>query len=202
MNSRKHLTRKTPLGRGGKSRPVDVTHQHLVEAGARWAVASMGACVVVTEQRGSWRSSGESPDVLAWRADGDSVLVEVKVSRADFLADAGKPWRKRGGVALGRQRWYLVPEGMVQEHELPPGWGLLEYRGEAPASRRVGWKFHARAFPPDEVDSRGETMALIQACRRLGVKSTGGVACRAYTMETKCQTEVLVSGETEGVDCG
>jgi hypothetical protein len=55
--------------------------------------------------------------------------VECKVSRADFLADAGKPWRAKPECGLGCERFYLAPAEMISCQELPPGWGLLEVSG-------------------------------------------------------------------------
>jgi hypothetical protein len=55
--------------------------------------------------------------------------VECKISRPDFFADAGKPWRASPESALGCERFYLIPSGMILSDELPSGWGLLEIRG-------------------------------------------------------------------------
>lgn len=49
-------------------------------------------------------SFGESPDVWGIRRRGsrlESYLVEVKVSRSDFRADAGKVFRRYGDQVLG-----------------------------------------------------------------------------------------------------
>lgn len=53
------------------------------------------------------------------------MLVEAKASRADFLADARKPHRLDQATGIGRWRYYLCPEGLIQPEELPPRWGLL-----------------------------------------------------------------------------
>ena len=70
--------------------------------------------------------SGEVPDAIGFRRRGfedGSVVVEVKVTRSDFLNDHKKPHRQSGG--LGNWRYYLCPEELIQPDELPPGWGLL-----------------------------------------------------------------------------
>ena len=74
-------------------------------------------------------STGEVPDVIGWKASCQSVLVECKVSRADFLADAGKPFRLHPEQGLGSRRIYCAPSGMIAAAELPDHWGLLECRG-------------------------------------------------------------------------
>ena len=66
---------------------------------------------------------GESPDVFG--LDGDrSLLIEVKVSREDFLRDKLKPHRQPG-KGIGYTRYYLCPTNLIKEDELPDGWGLL-----------------------------------------------------------------------------
>lgn len=78
--------------------------------------------------------NGEIPDALGFRSVGweeHSVLVEVKVSRADFLADAKKPHRIDPALGLGAFRYYLAPAGLIAVDELPSGWGLIEVQGRA-----------------------------------------------------------------------
>lgn len=55
----------------------------------------------------------------------NSVLIEVKVSRSDFLADSKKKHRVYGANSLGDLRYYMVPEGLIKPDEVPYGWGLL-----------------------------------------------------------------------------
>jgi len=73
--------------------------------------------------------SGEMPDAIGWKKACHSVLVECKVSRADFLADREKPFRQKPETGVGCERYYLAPKGMIRIEELRPGWGLLEVCG-------------------------------------------------------------------------
>ena len=82
--------------------------------------------VVLSEQA---CASGEMPDAIGWKKACHSVLVECKVSRADFLADGAKPWRQQPERGVGAERYYLAPRGLIGVEELPSGWGLLEVRG-------------------------------------------------------------------------
>lgn len=68
--------------------------------------------------------AGESPDAFGWTG-GVTQLIEVKVSRSDFLKDKHKPWREVPQNGLGMYRSYLCPEGMINESDLPESWGLL-----------------------------------------------------------------------------
>jgi hypothetical protein len=72
--------------------------------------------------------SGEMPDALGWKQACHSVLVECKVTRADFLADRAKPFRTKPEKGVGSERFYLTPASLLKWEELPAGWGLLELR--------------------------------------------------------------------------
>jgi hypothetical protein len=69
-------------------------------------------------------STGEQPDALGFRS-GTSCLIEVKVSRADFLSDRKKKFRKNPELGVGNWRFYLTPPGVIEIDDLPEGWGLL-----------------------------------------------------------------------------
>ena len=101
-------------------------HAQLVSLAAEWLRHKYGCGIVLSEQ---YCATGEVPDVIGWKASCQSVLVECKVSRADFLADANKPFRSQPQDALGSKRFYLVPAGMIAREELPRYWGLLECSG-------------------------------------------------------------------------
>ena len=66
------------------------------------------------------------PDAIGWKGKCHSVLAECKLSRADFLADREKQWRTDPEVALGCERYYVAPRGLLRAEEMPDGWGLLE----------------------------------------------------------------------------
>ena len=51
------------------------------------------------------------------------------MTRGDFLADRAKRFRQQPETGVGSERYYLVPPGLIQAEELPPGWGLLEVCG-------------------------------------------------------------------------
>jgi hypothetical protein len=101
-----------------------MTHAHLVERAVRW-LRSYRCGVVLSEQA---CVSGEMPDAIGWKRANHSVLVECKITRADFLADRGKPFRQKPEQGVGSERFYLTPPTLVKLEELPAGWGLLELR--------------------------------------------------------------------------
>ena len=100
------------------------THTELVAMGERWLRGSVGCPVVVTELVSM---AAQIPDVIGFTSD-TSYLIEVKVSRSDFLADR-KKWHQSRGLSAGNYRWYLAPPGLLCTEDLPHGWGLLEPQG-------------------------------------------------------------------------
>lgn len=66
----------------------------------------------------------ETPDVFGWNY-WTTILIEVKVSRSDFLADSKKIFRQHPEQGLGEYRYYCCPEGLIGIDDLPANWGLL-----------------------------------------------------------------------------
>src|SRR5580700_5421882 len=126
-------TRRVLPTRGNSRYNVDVAkastamkHAQLVARAADWLRHRYGCGIVLSEQ---YCATGEVPDVIGWKASCQSVLVECKVSRSDFLADANKAFRLKPEEGLGSKRVYMAPAGMILASELPRHWGLLECRG-------------------------------------------------------------------------
>lgn len=107
------------------------THRELCDLAVKWlkrphSQSGHGCNVAVSEVASGW--NGEIPDAIGFRCSGyrdGSVVVEVKVSRADFLSDKKKPHRKEPEKGMGDWRYFLCPEGVIQAEELPEKWGLL-----------------------------------------------------------------------------
>jgi hypothetical protein len=102
-----------------------MTHEKLVAKAVAW-LRSYRCGVVLSEQN---CASGETPDAIGWKRGCHSVLVECKISRADFLIDREKPFRRKAESGMGCERFYMAPAGLVTAQDLPEGWGLLELRG-------------------------------------------------------------------------
>ena len=114
--------------------------------------------------------SREIPDAIGWRWD-DSVLIECKVSRADFLRDKKKAFRKDGEKALGKYRFYLCPPGVIEPDDLPPRWGLLyaEGRSVRKVVYPVGYSMNHGTWEQfrHEPDIEKEMHMLVAIARRL-----------------------------------
>ena len=105
-----------------------INHTELINRAERWLRNSKRCGVVLTECSGAITS--EIPDAIGWRCmGGESILVECKMSRADFKADQKKIFRTFSDISLGTYKYYLTPPKMLQINEIPKGWGLLELHG-------------------------------------------------------------------------
>src|SRR5271165_6430909 len=101
-------------------------HAQLISRAVEWLRRHYKCGIILAEQ---YCATGEVPDVIAWKGRCKSVLVECKATRADFLADATKPFRQKPEEGMGSQRFYLAPTGIIRAEELPKHWGLLEPNG-------------------------------------------------------------------------
>jgi len=171
-----------------RAAPLGLSTGALTRAGVKYLLSRMDCVLVTTEARATGRHH-EEPDIFGWGQDGETtILIEVKVSRADFLADGTKPWRKRGVPALGRKRYYLAPAGMIEDHEVPDGWGILDYSHSNKRITQRGWP---RDFFGKERAGAAESALLVATVRRMGLRATGGISCRCYTIPTSGRTEVF-----------
>ena len=105
---------------------TEARHTQLIARAVEWLRRYYKCGIILSEQ---YCATGEVPDVIAWKGRCKSVLVECKVSRADFLADAAKPFRQKPEDGMGCQRFYMAPAGIIAAGELPKHWGLLELHG-------------------------------------------------------------------------
>lgn len=155
-----------------------LTHSDLCAIAARWLKKPLsahghGCQVAFTETRVSFLP-GESPDAIGFRVStrgygGGSTIVECKTSRSDFRRDQGKPHRANG-QGMGRFRYYLCPEGLLQPSEMPPGWGLL-YVGRRKALTVVSGATLCIREPGAydcPYDSFNETLLLANLLHRVG----------------------------------
>lgn len=144
-------------------------HEALVERVARemtragrlaWRGLSLRARVADGET-GAWVMA--MPDVFSVRHTTvedylEPVVHEIKVQRADLLADLKRASKRAAYLQLASQCWYVIRAGIAQPDEIPPECGVL-VAGDAglevarPAPRRAcrlpfqAWMALARATP-------------------------------------------------------
>jgi len=100
---------------------------------------------IAREERTDWVIA--MPDVYSirpsTRADAtEPIAHEIKVRRADLLADLKKPDKARAYFNLASQCWYVLKAGIARADEIPPDYGVLLAHGERfelarPAPRRA-----------------------------------------------------------------
>lgn len=105
-----------------------MTHAELADIARRWLLRTEsrggpGCSVAFTEVGALWETERADAWGCRWGFQAASVVVEVKVSRADFLRDRLKPHRAEGG--MGDFRYFLCPEEVITIDDLPDRWGLL-----------------------------------------------------------------------------
>ena len=138
-----------------------MTHAALVRKAVEW-LRSYRCGVILSEQA---CVSGEMPDAIGWKRACHSVLVECKVSRADFLADRAKPFRQKPDGAVGCERFYFAPRTLIRSEELPPGWGLLELH-----NRKIEMIRASKKNLRSEEGFRCEMNLLLASLRRVEIR--------------------------------
>ncbi len=133
-------------------------HSTLVAMGVRWLERQ---CSVVFYEFAT--AAEENPDVIGWAPEAGSVLIECKLSRADFLRDSQKGVRKEPATGMGQRRYYLSPVEVIQVKDLPPKWGLLWV-----AKGQVTVKRQARGHP--ERNLPAEVRFLSSMLRRAQIR--------------------------------
>ena len=118
-----------------------MTHCELVEIGTKWLKRHtenmlVPNCPLVCSEMVTVNNMGEVPDVIGW-GSGNSVLIEVKVSRADFLRDKKKLFRRYPDMGTGDYKYYLCPTGIIRPEDLNEPYGLLVYDGRKVVIEKV-----------------------------------------------------------------
>jgi hypothetical protein len=97
----------------------------------------------------------------------EPVVHEIKVHRADLLADLRRREKGEAYLQLSGQAWYVLREGIGRADEIPAAFGVIEAREAAlevlrPAPKRAMklpfsvWMVLARATPePSDDDAQG-----------------------------------------------
>ncbi len=157
----------------------EISHEELVKHAAIWLrYDSQTHTIVITERSGS---GSETPDAIGVSAGGWSTLIECKTSRADFLADKKKHFRRHAARGMGHRRYFMAPVGLLKPEELPENWGLIEiYEKTDSGRRRRHVTKTATHFP--EIHERAQTGMLVSVLRRLEI------ACTVFVRQAEPRT--------------
>jgi hypothetical protein len=119
------------------------------------------SCGVILSEISS--AANDNPDAIGW-SYGRSVMIECKMSRADFFADSKKPQRLTG-TGAGERRYFMTPKGLLKPAELPENWGLIEWDGNE--------TIEAVGAPKRQLDLLGhvaEKKMLLSTVRRIRMR--------------------------------
>ena len=102
-------------------------HELLSESACAWAMRYGCSAVAMNTESAGGSGIADAAAVGIVRGARRSMVFESKVSRSDFFADR-KKWHRDCGHHHPQvtDEWYVTPRGLIQKHELPDGWGLLE----------------------------------------------------------------------------
>lgn len=158
------------------------THKDLIPIAYKWVLKN-GSCGVAFKELNT--AGGEYADVIGFGSR-HSILIEVKVSRSDFLADKKKWFRIHPEKGMGKERYYCCPTGLIRKDELPEGWGLIyvNQQGRATLVHRPLQEYsieaHGRTYKMNrtyqhERNVDAEHALMYSALRRLHIK--GHIEC-------------------------
>ena len=142
---------KPPPPPAQAERPDHSEHERLVSIAHAWLLNAKGCSFAFAELV---TYASETPDAIGWRGSSSvTLLVECKATRADFMADKKKIFRRNPVRGMGTFRFYLCPEGLIDASELPDKWGLIYVKPNGRARQVVGPKGNFYR-PGDLFDSR------------------------------------------------
>ncbi|MCK5601999.1 hypothetical protein KAR91_09025 [Candidatus Pacearchaeota archaeon] len=150
------------------------SHTELCTLAEKWLLKSKGCSFALTEFDAA---IGEIPDSIGFKCgSGDTIMVECKASRNDFLSDKNKLVRINGHLGVGKFRFYLCPEGLIKEEELPKGWGLVYVNEKGKCKQVVGpkgniwcgqFEFHHEKHMQAEWGMMASALRRLHLCKRL-----------------------------------
>lgn len=153
------------------------THKALVRRMANWLKNSKRHTVVMSEFCST--KITETPDVVGWIGRASSTLIECKISKTDFLADAKKIFRREEEWGIGDFRYMACPSELIKPEDLSDGWGLL-YVGEYHVTEIVKAELK-------QANKANECSMLMSALRRLEISTAVYVVSEPNSEITKEQ---------------
>jgi len=90
------------------------------------------------------------------------VCYEVKISRADFLAELKSPLKRRIGMRYSNEFYFVTPAGLVDLKEIPCDCGLIEAGRATPGEWRELIKRH-RGFFYYDPDTESYCLLVVPA---------------------------------------
>ena len=117
-----------------------------------WRGLSLRAAVADTERAEGRRWQIAMPDVFSVRNTTVAVYLqsavhEIKVRRADLLADLRRADKRAAYLAMAGECWYVLAEGIAEPDEVPRECGVMLARGPEFSTLEVARAAPVRAMP-------------------------------------------------------
>lgn len=133
--------------------------------------------------------------VHLWPSRGFVVeVIEVKVSRSDWLRELRDPAKAEAAHVVGDRFIIAAPAGIVKHEELPPGWGLLEVT-EKRVRMTVQPKTHTTG--KRETFRAGFVIAMLRAAGAAAVETPSDREVRRRVDEKVRELEQNYAGRLE-----
>ena len=93
---------------------------------ARYPAPEWALIEEVADRTGSANNYADAMAMNLWQSRGHALHgFEIKVSRSDWLRELKKPNKAEAFTRYCDFWWVVAPKGIVLDHELPAGWGLM-----------------------------------------------------------------------------
>lgn len=139
-----------------------MTHSELVQVAAsqlkRWR------CLPIITEMHCANTYGEIPDAIGWLSRA-SILIECKTSRADFLRDRDKIFRRYHDFGMGDIRFYFTNPGVIHEDDVLAGWGVYEIIDGKP-KYKLGLRYSNACKIPFHGNKQEELLLMRSYIRR------------------------------------
>lgn len=142
-----------------------MTHTELTKKAAYWCKNSLN-CRIVLRELTTCTTTGEIPDVIGFKSD-TSVLIECKMSRADFFADKKKIFRRKQSMGVGNYRIILCPAGLIQPEEVYENWGVAWVKGNRVYPQNFKTRLFSYNLKRFAISTSSERALLVSVCNRL-----------------------------------
>jgi len=138
------------------------SHQELIKKAIEWLQCSKKCTIVMRELV---TRNSETPDCIGFYSSGHgTILIECKTTRADYLADKKKLFRRDTKLGVGSKRYFMVPSGLIAADEVPTRWGLIEVFDS-------GRKRIAKESGDFTANTHNEITMLVSVIRRLKIST-------------------------------
>ena len=166
----------------------ELTHDDLVKIAKHWLWKN---CVVVVTEMKLPSREGEVVDAIGWDYGGWSIVIECKITRADFLREKRKRHHKEKEGGMGSKKYFLMPKGLITTDELPTGWGLLEC-----IDRKRTPKIIRYPLLKEDINLGREILLLISCLRRIG-GLRDGISVKCYQFHSKNRATLGINKKEE-----